>query len=149
MTERDERSSWDRGPDTFPLGRFDRVVLVLWTASMVLTTIGLIPAFLLMPVASLGLFARVGYWFLVPCVLSDLISGYVLTSHLLGNRGPSVVPLIALLYYALFTVFHMQAVWWVRLITLVGLTLFHVCCQWWVPLAIVRWAKRKHDASTV
>jgi hypothetical protein len=127
-----------------PVTRVDRFIWPLWAASGLLTAsalvLGLVLAVLL---PGLRLFPAVSRWLLIPCIVLDLCSLYILLTGILRGRGPSAIPLIAWFYYVLYTLLGLSMAWWWRLAALAGLTLFHVCCYFLIPEVVRRRTGRR------
>ena len=130
-----------------PTTRLDRVVWPLWAASGLLAGLAFVAGVVLaVLLPGLRLFPGISPWLLIPCVLSDLCSLYVIMTTIVRGRGPSTVPLISLGYYLLFSLLGLQTVWWRRLLALAGLTLFHGCCYFLIPRLVARRVD-KHRAT--
>ena len=128
--------------------RLDRVMLTVTGLAGFGALVSLFTGFVLgVTLPGLGVFPRLAWWLLIPCVLLDLCSIRIIAVRRLRGGGPSAIPVISWAYYVLFSLLGLQLDWWWRMAALIGLTLFHACCHWWVPLGIARRLGRKHDAS--
>jgi hypothetical protein len=80
----------------------------------------------------------IGGWLLVAPLLLDLTSSYLHVTHLLGRTREHGQAGLSWFYYAPFSLFGLDMIWWWRIAVLAGFTGFHACCQYYVPLAIAR-----------
>lgn len=82
----------------------------------------------------LGVFPVIGKALLLPCVVLDLCSFYVVVARIVRETGPSGFPVLAWVYSALFSLSGVSGAWWWRLLGLARVTAFYGVCQYVLPL---------------